>query len=276
MLGKTKDGAQATGARLQAKNNKWYRYVAQVQVLAFAVMHLILGVYFAFVSSEYANNAGFTGQLSTYRGMIETNLKANLLDICEILERVCEQLEAHLYMDQICAIICFVLVALWLDMFGNLRKNKNISVLYYVGMAVSVVLPFVYMAMSHSYIVSAMTDALKADQGLLVEGVGNANDIVFWTGIKFGSWVNTAEMTAESQIVLDYLRKLGVESGKEIALADFDLSGLLTLLRNDKYNWNIFALYSYVNAALSVAFVACTAVFVPLKKNVLVAKLLKK
>jgi hypothetical protein len=247
MLGKTKtDVAQAGGMKLQAKNNKWYRYLLHAQLLVFAVVHFVLGMYFAFVTSEYANHPGFAATIKDHRNM-----------------------------DQICAIICFVLFALWLRCFLGMLKDKKISVLYYIAMAVSVVLPFVYTAMSDSYILDAMRNVLAGDAELIIDGVGNVNEITFWTGLNYGMWINSAEFTSESQLVLDYLGKLSLESGAEMELAKFDLKALLDMFRVDKYSWNKFELYAIINAVVSVAFVAGTAILVPLKKNLL-TKLFKK
>lgn len=248
MLGKTKiDGALKGGAKLQAKNNKWYRYIVQVQLLVFAVMHLILGIYFAFVSSEYANHPGFTARIEDHRNM-----------------------------DQIFAIVCFVLFVLWLCLFMGVRKNKKISLLYYIGMVVSVVVPFVYLAMSDNYVIDAMKETIAAGYPeLFVDGKGSVNEITFWAGFEFGMWQNGSEITSESQIVLDCLSKIGVESGAEIELAKFDMAGLVDHFRVVKYNWNTFELYAILNAVVSAAFVACTIIFVPLKQSKL-AKLFKK
>ena len=98
MLGKTKvETTEKTGVRLQPQN-KWYRYVALTQMIVFAVMHLILGMYFAFVTSEYANHPGFAATI-----------------------------KAHRNMDQICAIICFALFAVGLSCFYGLMKHKKLS-----------------------------------------------------------------------------------------------------------------------------------------------------
>lgn len=240
MLGKTKmDTTEKSGAKLQGKNNKWYRSVAQVQLLVFAAMHLILGMYFAFVSSVYANHPGFTAEI-----------------------------KAHRYMDQICAIVCFVLFVLWLRLFLGLRKNKKISVLYYIGMAVSAVLPFVYIAMSDKYILDTMMETLVVGYPeVIVDGQGDASWIAFWTGIEFGAWANGAEITHESQIITDYLSNIGVEAGTQVEMAKFDLAGLLAQLRNDMYNWNKFELYAIINAAVTAVFAVAGVIFLPLKKK---------
>ena len=248
MLGKTKmDGAQAGGVKLQAKNNKWYRYIAQAQLIVFAVVHLILGMYFAFVSSEYANHPGFTTRIEDHRNM-----------------------------DQIFAIICFVLVILWVGLFVSLKKDKKISAMYYIGMAVAAVFPFVYLVASNNYVVDAMRDTLLASYPeLFVEGAGNVNEITFWAGFEFGMWQNSSEMSGESQIVLDYISKIGAQSGTTVELAKFDVAGLVQAFRNAKYGWNKFELYAIINAVLSVAFMACSVFFIPMKESKLL-KLFKK
>lgn len=239
MLGKTKmDTTEKSGARLQGKNNKWYRNIAQVQLLVFAAMHLILGVYFAFVNSEYANHPGFAAKIEDHRNL-----------------------------DQICAIVCFALFVLCLRLFFGLLKDKKISLLYYICMAVSAVLPFVYLSMSDMYIVDAMKETLVAGYPeVIVEGKGDANWIVFWTGVEYGAWANGGEITHESEIIVDYLSKIGVEAGAQVDMATFDLGGVLAQLRNDMYSWNKFELYSIINAAVTAVFVVDGIVFLPLKK----------
>lgn len=276
MLGKTKvDGAQKSGPKLQARNNKWYRYLTQTHLLLFVAMHLILGIYFAFVSTEYANHAGFTGQLDAFRKMGETQLKKEEMDLYAQTLRICEPLEANLQFEQICATICFVLVILWLGAFGTLRKHKEIPALYYVGLVVSAVLPFVYTVISLNYAADAMTQVLISDKTLIVDGMGNSTDIVFWTGVKYGSWANTAEITRDSEFVLDYLNQLGVEKDTMVELAKFDLRGLLAQLREEKHNWDTYELYAILNAVVSAAFMAGAIFFIPLKQSKL-AKLFKK
>ena len=220
------------------KNNKWYRYVTQAQLIVFAVMHLILGMYFAFVSTVYANHPGFAAKIEDHRNL-----------------------------DQICAIICFVLFVVGLRIFGDLRKNKKISVLYYIYMAVSAVLPFVYLAMSDKYITDAMMETLIAGYPeVIVEGKGDANWITFWSGVEFGAWANGGEITNESQIILDYLSNIGVEAGAQVEMAEFDLGGLLAQFRAEMYSWNKFELYAIINVVVSVVFAVGGIVFLPLKK----------
>lgn len=246
MLGKTKvDTTEKGGVRLQSKNNKWYRYTAQVQMLVFAVMHLVLGMYFAFVSSEYANHPGFTAKI-----------------------------EGHRNLDQICAIVCFVLFVLGLRSFLGLRKTKKISALYYVYMAVSAVLPFVYLFMSANYVVDAMMGLLN--ESIAIEGQADTNEIVFWAGIEFGAWANGGDITTESEIILDYLSKIGEEAYAWVNLADFNFGGLIKLFRIDMYSWNKFELFAIINAVVTVAFVVCGFVFLPLKKSEKLAKVFKK
>lgn len=243
MLGKTKmDTTEKGGTKLQGRNNKWYRYVAQAQMLVFAVMHLVLGMYFAFVSSEYANHPGFTAKIEDHRNL-----------------------------DQICAIVCFVLFVVGLRLFFGLMKDKKTSVLYYAYMAVSAVLPFVYLLMSGNYIVDAMM-AILNDSAEVIEGQGETNTIVFWAGIEFGAWTNGGDITSESEIILDYLSRIGAEAGAWVDLADFDLAGLLKEFRIDMYSWNKFEVYAIVNVVVTAVFVVCGIIFLPLKKS----KLFKK
>ena len=245
MLGKTKtDGAQNAGARLGAKNNKAYRVITQVQLLVFAAMYLVLGLYFAFVSTEYANHISFTARIEDHRNM-----------------------------DQIFAVIYFVLFVLSCGLFGSLKKDKKISVLYYVCMAVAAVAPFVYNAMSNNYIVDTMKDIMMTGYPEIIEdGKGDASWITFWTGIEYGAWTNGSEITHESQIIVDYLKNIGVEAGAQVDMAEFDLAGLLAQLRNDMYNWNTFSLYAIINAVVSVAFAVGAALLIPLKKSKLFNK----
>lgn len=241
MLGKTElDTTEKGGARLQTKNNKWYRYIALAQMLVFAVIHLVLGMYFAFVSAEYANHTGFTAKV-----------------------------EAHRYLDQIFAIVCFALFVLDLRLFLGLKKNKKISLLYYICMVVSAVLPFAYLLISDKVIVNAMTEILTTGYPeVIVEGQGNANWIVFWTGVEYGAWSNGGEITHESQAIVDYLSKVGVDSGAQVELAKFDLSGVLAQLRAEIHSWNKFELYTIINAAVTAVFTVCAAIFIPLGKKV--------
>ena len=239
MLGKTKvAAAEKTGVRLQAKNNKWYRYVSLVQMAVFAAMHLILGVYFAFVSSEYVNHPGFTTRI-----------------------------EAHRHMDQICAIICFVLFVVGLRLFYGLLKQKKISILYYVYLAASAILPILYLAMSNAYVMDAMVEILN-ESGEIYDGLIWTNSFVYEAGKEFGQWSNEVD----DQIILDCLARIGEEAEVEISLADFNMSGLISDFRNSMYAWNRFELYAIVNAALSVVFAVCGFIFLPLKKS----KLFKK
>lgn len=238
MLGKTKvETNEKVGARLQSPKNKWYRYVALVQMIVFAVMHLILGMYFAFVSSEYANHPGFTAKI-----------------------------DAHRNMDQICAIICFALVVVGLRCFYGLMKQKKISVLYYIYMAVSAVLPILYIAMSGNYINDAMVAVLEEGFPEFFEGE-ETGWITYWVGIEFGAWANGGDITYESEIILDYLSRIGEEAGAVVALGDFNLRGLLNEFRADMYVWNRFELYSIINAALTAVFAVLGIVFLPFKKT---------
>lgn len=243
MLGKTKvETTEKAGARLQLQNNKWYRYVALAQMIVFVAIHLILGIYFAFVSSEYANHPGFTAKI-----------------------------EAHRYLDQICAIVCFALFVVGLRCFYGLMKHKKISVLYYVYLAVSAVLPILYLAMSNNFVVDAMVGILEEGYPEFLEGE-ESGWIAYWVGIEFGAWANGGEITYESEIILDYLSRIGEEAGAWVALGDFNLSGLIGELRADVYAWNKFEMFSIINAALSVVFAVCGIFFLPLKKS----KLFKK
>ena len=243
MLGKTKvEKTEKGGVRLQAKNNKWYRYVALVQMIVFAVMHLVLGIYFAFVSSEYANHPGFTAKI-----------------------------EAHRYLDQICAIVCFALFVLGLRCYYGLMKHKKISALYYIYMAISAVLPVLYLAVSGNVIVDAMMGILEEGYPEFLEGE-ETSWMAYWVGAEFGAWGNGSEITYESEIVLDYLSRIGEEAGAVVTLGDFNLRGLLNEFRADIYAWNKFEVYSLVNAAVTVVFAVCGIFFLPLKKS----KLFKK
>lgn len=243
MLGKTKvETTEKARVRLQPQNNKWYRHVALVQMIVFAVIHLVLGMYFAFVSSEYANHPGFAAKI-----------------------------DEHRILDQICAIVCFVLFAVGLRCFYGLLKQKKISVLYYVYMAVSAVLPILYIAMSGNYITDAMVGILEEGYPEFFEG-DETGWITFWVGVEFGIWPNGGEITYESELVLDYLSRIGEEAGAVVALDDFNLSGLLGAFRADMYVWNRFELYSIINAVATAVFVVCGIFFLPLKKS----KLFKK
>ena len=242
MLGKTKVDATEKGVRLQARNNKWYKYIALVQMALFAVMHLILGMYFAFVSSEYVNHPGFTTKI-----------------------------EAHRNMDQICAIICFVLFVVGLRAFYGLMKHKRISTLYYVYMAVSAILPIVYLLMSDAFVFNAMLGILEEGYPEFIEA-GDAGEMVFWTGIEFGAWTNGSDISSESEIILEYLSRIGAEAGTEMSLANFDLDGLLDAFRTDMYAWNKFELYSIINVVVTAVFAVCGIIFLPFKKS----KLFKK
>lgn len=243
MLGKTKvESTEKGGVRLQAKNNKWYRYVALTQMVVFAVMHLVLGMYFAFVSSEYANHPGFTAKI-----------------------------DAHRIMDQIFAIVCFVLFVVGLRCFYGLMKQKKISVLYYVYMAVSAVLPILYIAMSGNFVADAMVAVLEEGYPEFLEG-DETGWIAYWVGIEYGAWANGGDITYESEIILDYLSRIGEEAGAVVALSNFNLNGLLKEFRADMYVWNTFEIYAIINAVLSVVFAVCGIFFLPLKKS----KLFKK
>ena len=224
------------------KNNKWYRGILQVQLIVFAAMHLILGMYFAFVSSMYANHPGFSAKIEDHRNL-----------------------------DQIFAIVCFVLFVLWLNQFMAVRKNKKVSVLYYISMVVSVALPFVYFAMSDAYIVEAMRATLETNYtDIFAAGKGEADAVAYWAGFEYGLWAEGAEAAHDS--IVAYLGNIGVESGAEVELAKFDLAGLIDQFRDAKESWNKFELYAIINAAVSAVFVVCTVIFVPLKKS----KLFKK
>ncbi len=237
MLGKTKmETTEKAGVRLQSQNNKWYRYVAMTQMIVFAVMHLILGMYFAFVTSEYANHPGFAAKI-----------------------------EMHRNMDQICAIICFALFAMGLRCFYSLMKFKKLSVMYFVYMAVSAILPIVYIAISDNLVLDAMMAALEEGNPEFFEGA-ETREVVYWIGIEFGAWTNGGEITQESNEILDYLRRIGEEADTIVALGDFNLKGLLGEFRNDLNVWNRFELYSIINAALSAVFIVLGFIFHPVKK----------
>ena len=223
------------------KNNKLYRGILQVQVLLFAAVYLILGMYFAFVSSMYANHPGFTAKIEDHRNM-----------------------------DQIFAVISFVLIGFMLSQFMAVRREKKVSLVYYVGMVVAAALPFVYCAMSNSYIVEAMQATLETNYSdVFAAGKGEADTVVYWVGFEFGLWAEGAEAVKDS--IVSYLGNIGVESGAEVELAKFDLAGLIDQFRDVKESWNKFELFAIINAAVSAVFVICTAIFVPLK-----SKLFKK
>lgn len=237
MLGKTKmDATEKVGVRLQPQN-KWYRYIALAQMIVFAVMHLVLGMYFAFVSSEYVNHPGFTANI-----------------------------KAHRNLDQICAIVCFVLFVVGLRVFYGLMKHKKITVLYYVYMAVAAILPVVYLVVSDAYVFNAILEILETGYPEFFEGE-ETSWITYCVGVEFGAWANGGEITNESEIVLDYLSRIGAEAGAVVALADFDLSGLINEFRADMYVWNKFELFAIINAVLSVVFAVCGFIFLPFKKK---------
>ena len=243
MFGKTKmDVAEKEGVRLQSPKNKWYKYVALVQMAVFAVVHLVLGIYFAFVSSGYANHPGFTASI-----------------------------EAHRYLDQICAIVCFALFVVGLRCFYGLMKHKQISVLYYVYLAVSAVLPILYLAISGNLVNEAMMGVIETSYPEFFEGE-DGGWMVFCVGIEFGAWPNGGEITFDSEIIADYLSRIGQEPGVWVEFADFDLNGLISELRADVYGWNKFEMFSIINAALSVVLAVCGIFFLPLKKSKLFQK----
>lgn len=238
MLGKTKvETTEKAGVRLQPRNNKWYRYVAMTQMIVFAVMHLILGMYFAFVTSEYANHPGFAAKVETHRNL-----------------------------DQLCAVICFALFVVGLRCFYSLMKFKKISVLYYIYMAISAILPIVYIAVSGSLITDAMVAILEEGYPEFLEGE-ETSWMVYWIGIEFGAWANGGEITNESEIILDYLSRIGEEAGAVVTLGEFNLKGLLGALKDDMYVWNRFELYAIINAVVSAVFIALGFIFHPVKKT---------
>ena len=229
------------GVRLQPKNHKWYRVISLVQMAVFAAMHLVLGLYFAFISSEYVNHPGFTTRI-----------------------------EAHRNLDQICAIVCFALFVIGLRLFYGLLKQKKISALYYVYMAVSALLPIAYLLISSVCVTNAMAEVLN--EVVAIDGQADTNELVFWGGIEFGAWANGGEYTVEHDKIFDYLARIGEEAYAWVDLSDFNMSGLVRELRNEMYNWYKFELYAIVNAVLSVAFVVCGAIFLPKKKSKLIQK----
>lgn len=223
------------------KNNKLYRGILQVQVLVFAAVQLILGMYFAFVSTEYANHPGFTAKIEDHRNL-----------------------------DQIFAVVCFVLFCLLLSQFMTVRKDKKVSLIYYISMVAVVALPFVYFVMSDKCIVDAMRATLETNYAdIFPAGKGEADAITYWAGFEFGLWTEGAEAMHDS--IVGYLGNIGVESGAEVELAKFDLAGVIDQFRDVKDNWNKFELFAIINTAVSAVFVVCTVIFVPLK-----SKLLKK
>ena len=243
MFGKTKmDVTEKEGVRLQSPKNKWYKYIALVQMAIFAVVHLVLGIYFAFVSSEYANHPVFTANI-----------------------------QAHRYLDQICAIACFALFVVGLRCFFGLVKDKKISVLYYVYLAVSAVLPILYLVVSGNLVMDAMMSVLEEGYPEFLEGE-ETGWMVYCVGIEFGAWANGGEITYESEIIADYLGRIGEEVGAWVALSDFNLSGLISELRADVHAWNKFEMFSLINAVLSVVFAVCGIFFLPLKKSKLFQK----
>ncbi|MBR4290659.1 MAG: hypothetical protein IKT52_08475 [Oscillospiraceae bacterium] len=211
-------------------------------MIVFAVMYLILGMYFAFVTSEYANHPGFAATI-----------------------------KAHRNMDQIFAIVCFALFVVGLRCFYGLMKQKKIPALYYVYMAISAVLPILYIAMSDNFITDAMVSILEEGYPEFLEGE-DGGWMVYWIGVEFGAWANGGEITFDSEIVVDYLSRIGHEPGVWVDFADFNLSGLLAEFRADMNTWNKFEVYSIVNASLSVVFVVCGIFFLPLKKSKLFQK----
>ena len=243
MFGKTKmDVTEKEGVRLQSPKNKWYKYIALVQMAIFAVVHLVLGIYFAFVSSAYANHPGFTANI-----------------------------QAHRYLDQICAIVCFALFVVGLRCLFGLAKDKKISVLYYVYLAVSALLPILYLVVSGNLVMDAMMSVLEESYPEFFEGE-DGGWMVFCVGIEFGAWPNGGEITFDSEIIADYLSRIGQEPGVWVDFADFDLNGLISELRADVHAWDKFQLFSIINAALSVVFAVCGIFLLPLKKSKLFQK----
>lgn len=238
MAGTTKvDATQKGGARLQAKNNKWYRYVSLVQMAVFAAMHLILGIYFAFISSEYVNHPGFTTKIAAHRNL-----------------------------DQICAIVCFALFVIGLRLFMGLQKQKRVSFLYYIYLAVSAALPILYLVMSNGLVVDAMIEILN--ESTAIDGEAEVNELVKWAGIEFGKWSNDVD----PEEILDCIARIGEEADAWVNMADFNMSGLISYFRNSMYNWNKFELYTIINAVLSVVFGVCGAILLPKKKSKVIQK----
>jgi len=215
------------GARLS--NKKWYNYIVHTQLFVFMAMHLVLGIYLAFVSTEYANKQMFTAKI-----------------------------DDHQKLDQIFAVACFVMVGFALNVHSKLKKIKKIPVRYYVYMGISAVLPLAYVLISNMVAEGAVVEAIKpelTEMGAMTkEGKAYVDYVVYCSGIEVGVWTPA---NFKMDLLSPYFAEIGEKARTWVLFDSVDVGGIVKMMRNELYGWDGFALFSYINAGVSALFLAC-------------------
>ena len=226
------------GARLS--NKKWYNYIVHTQLFLFAAVQLILGVYLAFVSTEYANTRVYTAKL-----------------------------DSHQKLDQIFAIACFVMAGMALNVHGKMKKIKKIPVRYFVYMGISAVLPLAYMLLSNMIVGNEVAEAIKpelADMGMLAaNGDARAEYVVYCAGLEMGSWTPADSVTWD--MLGAYLTPIGEKLFTWVPFSNIDISSIAVQMRNEMYGWDMYAMSSWINLGVSALFIACS-ILIPRQKKV--------
>ena len=215
------------GARLS--NKKWYNYIVHTQLFVFMAMHLILGLYLAFVSTEYANKQVFTAKI-----------------------------DDHQKLDQIFAIACFVMAGFALNVHSKLKKIKKIPVRYYIYMGISALLPLAYVLISNMVAGGAVIEAIKPDLteagAMTKEGKAYIDYVLYYSGIDVGVWTPA---DFNMGLLNPYFAEIGEKAHTWVLFDNVDVSGIVELMRNKLYGWDKFALYSYINLGVSALFLGC-------------------
>lgn len=219
------------GPRLS--NKKWYNYVVHTQLFLFVAMHLVLGIYLAFVSTEYANKQVYTAKIDN-----------------------------HQKLDQIFAIACFLMVGVALNIHSKMKLIKKIPVRYYIYMGVAAVLPLAYVILSSMIVNGAVRENLDT---LFTTGVGNTEYIVYYAGIELGTWTPADTVTWDA--IGAYLTEIGEDLFQSVKLDNFDLGGVVKQMRTELYGWNMFEMFSFINLGVSAVMIVCS-IFIPRQKKV--------
>jgi len=237
-LTKEKVGYRITESGRSLEKRNWFKYVVHSQLIVFMVMHLILGLYLAFVNTKYANFPGYA-------------------------EKERFNIKDHQQLDTICAIICFALVAIGLRIHISIKRYQRIPLVYYGYIAVAAALPLIYVMMSNMHVTNSLTNYLLKVKEFR-SGEGNINNVVYEAGIRMGVWDKKAVIADD--VIKGYVSAMGENMGEIVKIKSLDLGTLVREMRAQTEVWNKFELYSIINLAVSVIFLV-GAIFIPGKKK---------
>ena len=160
---------------------RWFNNIVRTEIFVFAALQLIVALYFAFVTTEYANHPIYAATLPNGKWLYTKDIPMQPL------------------VDQLFAILFFVLAGMALAVNGKVKKtNGKAPKLFYIYLIASGVLSIAYLAVS---------------EVLLMSHVGSANYVFFMNNMKLllGIFAVYAVLTVVTGIIY-FKKKKAVEA----------------------------------------------------------------